>query len=141
MQFITREQIEWNLDGGRFCLERRSDEDMCLLAPDGQVLELSLGEWVSLRDGLEHVLGRGSRKGRKRRERPRRSGQPWSDDEDQRLGEMFARGGEMRALAAVFERSEGSIKARLAHLGLVEDGGRFAVRRPAAGAEGGSEEE
>ncbi len=49
----------------------------------------------------------------------RNSGQPWHEEDDLRLRQMYVKGASIAELAAAFERSELSIRYRLDHLGLV----------------------
>jgi hypothetical protein len=51
-----------------------------------------------------------------------RAGEPWSDQEDQRLREAFGGGMSVADLASSHERTRGAIVARLVRLGLVENG-------------------
>lgn len=49
------------------------------------------------------------------------AGKPWSEEEDQKLVEAFHAGSKLSAIAGQHGRTRGAIKARLAHLGLLED--------------------
>jgi hypothetical protein len=69
-----------------------------------------------------------------RRPRPANAGQPWRDDDDRRLVELFDGGASLAEIATAFARTRGSIRARLVLLGrgdLVGPGP--ALRYPVAG--------
>jgi hypothetical protein len=57
--------------------------------------------------------------------RPLNAGRRWTDAEDARLEAAWAEHPDVKALAAVFERSRSAIEGRLVHLGLREDDGRW----------------
>lgn len=51
---------------------------------------------------------------------PAKAGAPWSDEEDQRLGEEFDQGLSLAELMKAHQRSRGAISARLARLGRAQ---------------------
>lgn len=55
------------------------------------------------------------------RSRPARAGEPWSDQEEQRLSEAFQAGVTFAQLAERHQRSRAAISSRLARLGLIEE--------------------
>jgi hypothetical protein len=52
-----------------------------------------------------------------RRPQPTRAGQPWTDDEDARLGAAFDAGDGVAKLARAFERTASAVRLRLVKLG------------------------
>lgn len=50
-----------------------------------------------------------------------RHGQAWSPDEENKIAEAFKSGSTISTIANQQQRSRGSIEARLAHLGLIEN--------------------
>ncbi|MFN3166952.1 MAG: hypothetical protein ACE37H_07800 [Phycisphaeraceae bacterium] len=50
---------------------------------------------------------------------PARAGHPWDAAEDRRLASAFKKGQRVRQLAQAHVRTEGAIRARLKHLGLL----------------------
>jgi len=52
-----------------------------------------------------------------RKPQPSRAGQPWSDDEDARLGAAFDAGDGVAKLARAFQRSAAAVRLRLVKLG------------------------
>ena len=50
-----------------------------------------------------------------------RHGQPWSTEEDNKISESFRSGLRISTIANEQQRTRGSIEARLAHLGLIEN--------------------
>lgn len=57
--------------------------------------------------------------------RPFNSGRPWTEPDDTLLAELHALGADVVDLAGRFERSSSAIRARLTHLGLIEDDGTW----------------
>ena len=49
------------------------------------------------------------------------SGKPWSKEDDELLEKMFKEGARKKDLQEYFKRSSGSINARLARLGLIDE--------------------
>jgi len=62
----------------------------------------------------------------------RNAGRPWSDDDDQALATAFDAGQTVAALANRFERTRGSIHARLVRLGKAEAPAGLRLRGPVA---------
>ncbi|HMO82339.1 MAG TPA: hypothetical protein PKD24_16295 [Pyrinomonadaceae bacterium] len=64
---------------------------------------------------------------RKKRTRslPPNAGKPWTSNEDTNLHDEFKKGASIGELAKRYGRTRGSIEARLAKLGLIEQGPRF----------------
>ncbi|MCD8146949.1 MAG: hypothetical protein LUD84_06695 [Clostridiales bacterium] len=56
---------------------------------------------------------------KKKRDLPTNAGQPWTEDADNTLREMFQRGCTNREMQDFFQRTEGAISSRLAKLGLI----------------------
>jgi len=56
---------------------------------------------------------------RRRAQLPQNLGRPWSEAEEQRLGESFRAGQGLRSIAAEHRRTLAAIEARLEHLGLL----------------------
>jgi len=55
------------------------------------------------------------------RSRPARAGEPWRDDEDERLAAAFDEGRGVAELARVFGRSRSAIRLRLVKLGRLSE--------------------
>ncbi len=51
---------------------------------------------------------------------PKNAGKPWSAEDDKKLTTLFESGVTNKELAAVFERTSGSINSRLVLLGLIQ---------------------
>lgn len=65
---------------------------------------------------------------------PENSGQPWTDEEDARLGRTYDAGKSIEDLAGLHKRSKWAIEARLARLGKIpEPPSRFPARNNSAG--------
>lgn len=52
---------------------------------------------------------------------PQNAGTPWTDEEQQMLIEAFDKGGTVKELAALHERTSGAIHSRLVSLGKIEE--------------------
>lgn len=46
---------------------------------------------------------------------------PWTESEDNKLKELFAKGKTTRELVEIFERKRGAIRSRLRKIGLIKD--------------------
>ena len=69
---------------------------------------------------------------------PRNAGRPWSADDDRALADAFEAGASVGAIAKTFERTRGSITARLVKLGKMAPDPSMRLRGPVtapAGAE------
>lgn len=86
---------------------RAAHEALKLLGPDDEAAEVS---------GTIRVQDERLR--RIRAEHPR-AYEPWTKDEDLRLGSMFATRKTVDEIAAILQRQPGAISSRLAKLGLV----------------------
>ncbi len=79
--------------------------------------------------------------GKSRRSRPANAGQPWREEDDRRLVELFDGGASLTEIATEFARTRGSIRARLVLLGrgdLVGPGPALRYPIGAGGARSGS---
>ena len=109
-------------------------DDRCFtLVHTDEVLTLSVDDQVLLTGGAAvfEPLARALR--RRFVELPRNAGRPWTADEDAALAIGHAAGDTVPQLMAAFERSRGSIQARLVRLGLVDTAsfaGRWRDRTP-----------
>jgi hypothetical protein len=66
------------------------------------------------------ALGEAAHRARLGVNRPGNAGKPWSKEEDQQLLQAFDGGEDMPALANRHQRSAGSIRLRLLHLGRLQ---------------------
>ena len=64
----------------------------------------------------------------KKKSLPRNAGKPWTEIEEEKLLDEFHSGMKLSAIAKEHGRSRGSIEAKLAHLGLIEDS--YFTRKP-----------
>ncbi len=77
---------------------------------------------------------------RRRAQLPQNLGRPWSEEEEQRLGESFRAGQGLRSIAAEHRRTLAAIEARLERLGLLAPElrvtrNRYVSRKSAHGAD------
>jgi hypothetical protein len=67
------------------------------------------------------ALGEAAHRTRLQASRPGNAGKPWSPEEDAQLLQAFDGGQDMRELAGHHQRSAGSIRLRLLHLGRLQE--------------------
>lgn len=75
------------------------------------------------------------------RKRHPRAYEPWSNEDDSRVAEMFESGMPAEEIASLLERSAGGIAARLVRLGLLENRQHIALRAVAPPSEVPTESE
>lgn len=68
--------------------------------------------------GTRSALSPGIKKGRRPRQEPKNSGNPWSEDSDRALLRGLDEGKTIQELATVFGRSHGAISSRCERLGI-----------------------
>ena len=61
----------------------------------------------------------------KKKKLPENAGKPWREEDDMALAQMFDQGCPKRELRRYFKRTEGSIAARLVHIGKISDREQF----------------
>lgn len=98
----------WNADDHRYTLVR-TDESIVLLVDD----EVRLTGGAEVFEPLARALRRPSAA-------PGKAGKPWTEAEDTTLAQRHQAGEDVAALMETFQRSRGSIRARLVRLGLVD---------------------
>ncbi|MCD8352795.1 MAG: hypothetical protein LUC47_00530 [Clostridiales bacterium] len=65
---------------------------------------------------------------KKKRDLPANAGQPWTEEADNALRDMFLRGCTNREIQNYFQRTEGAISARLVKLGLIANRDEFRMK-------------
>lgn len=93
-----------------FSAERLPEDSLCLHEAVNKALTTAV-------TALENQIKADAR----RASQPAKAGEPWSSEEEELLTNAFNRGDTITFIAEQFERSRGSIKARLVKLGLIEE--------------------
>lgn len=86
---------------------------------------------------VDALASRPGRTPQSRTGRPGKAGQPWSEDEDQRLAAAFDAGGSIAGLARDHQRSRGAITSRLLRLGRMPVGASPVRQEASDGGPGG----
>ena len=93
------------------------DPDSGQVFPSGSTMQRS--EVVRAMYKAAEALERVERMDRKKVARPKKQGEPWSEEDDRKLITLFDAGKALHELTPVFERTIGSIRARLLKYGRI----------------------
>lgn len=129
---MIRKLAEWETSRGTFRLTVVGSQAE-LLTPEGQSLELLVGEWSALAEAISEIVPLSNILERRRSSvtapRAPNNGQPWSQELDKELCARWGGGMDVRSLATHFGRSTGGIASRLAKLGVVASRDEARARR------------
>lgn len=126
--FNKKTTLEWSVDGRCFRLiydATQEPDRPALIAPDRTGLTLSVHEWEELSKAISRMIADRRRNDVKQRSAeqrqslPANAGQPWTQDLDNELADLWRAGLDVLSLARHFQRTEGSISSRLVRLSLV----------------------